>query len=281
MSDLTALLAKARYLLLDFDGPVCAVYAGSSAAHVAQTLREQLAGEGIRLPDDGQPSDDPLDVFRGTRDISRQASAAVQRVLTGLEVEAVASARPTPGAAELLKEAHQTGRTIAIVSNNSGAAIRAYLQQHGLTQHVGLIVGRDSPYPDLMKPSPYLVRAAVGILDTEGQHSVFIGDSASDILAGLLAGVPVIGYASTPAKARDLADAGSAALATSMDEIRTAIRDLPPADVAELRRTLDQGGAAARHRGGASRATLSLGGRSRGRAAWSADCPGWPGSPVM
>jgi len=174
-------------------------------------------------------------VFRGTRQLSRQASAAVQKVLTRLEVDAVASARPTPGAAELITEAHETGHTVAIVSNNSGAAIRAYLHQHALTGHVALIVGRDSTDPDLMKPSPYLVRAAVGILDTEGQHCIFVGDSATDFLAGLLAGVPVIGYASSPAKARDLADAGAAVLATSMDEIRAAIRGLPPARVAELR----------------------------------------------
>jgi hypothetical protein len=60
---------------------------------------------------------------------------------------------------------------------------------------------------------------------------------ASDILAVLLAGVPVIGYASTPTRASDLADAGAETLATSMDDIRTAIRGLPPASVAELRRT--------------------------------------------
>ena len=80
-----------------------------------------------------------------------------------------------------------------------------------------------------MKPSPYLVRAAVGILDTEGAHCAFIGDSASDILAGLLAGVPVIAFASSPAKARELTDAGAEVLTTSMDEIRAAIRALPPA----------------------------------------------------
>jgi phosphoglycolate phosphatase-like HAD superfamily hydrolase len=84
-----------------------------------------------------------------------------------------------------------------------------------------------------MKPSPYLVRAAVGILDTEGKHCAFIGDSASDILAG----VPVIAFASSPAKARELTDAGAEVLATSMDEIRAAIRTLPPASVAALARS--------------------------------------------
>jgi beta-phosphoglucomutase-like phosphatase (HAD superfamily) len=169
--------------------------------------------------------------------ISRQASAAVQRALTALELEAVASSRPTPGAAELIKETTGSGRTVAIVSNNSGAAIRADLHLHDLTGDVALIVGRDDPDPDLMKPSPYLVRAAVGILDTIGAQCAFIGDSASDILAGKLAGVPVIGYAATPAKQRALTDAGAAVLATSMAEIRTALSAAPPIRVAELRHT--------------------------------------------
>ncbi len=87
-------------------------------------LRGQFAANGYRLPE----ADDPLDVFRGTCQLSRETSAAVQRVLTSLELQAVASARPTPGAAELVKEARQSGRSVAIVSNNSGAAFRAYLR---------------------------------------------------------------------------------------------------------------------------------------------------------
>jgi HAD superfamily hydrolase (TIGR01509 family) len=237
VNDLQALLARARYLLLDFDGPVCDVYAGLSASVVARTLREQLAAGGIVLPGDHQPSDDPLDVFRGTTRLGRETATAVQQLLTRLEVQAVATARPTPGAAELIKEARAAGRTIAIVSNNSGAAVRAFLQMHGLDQDVALVEGRDSSDPDLMKPSPYLVRAAVGRLGTVGARCVFVGDSASDVLAGMLAGVPVIGYAPSPCKTRELTDARARALVTSMDEIRTAIRVVPPASVAELART--------------------------------------------
>ncbi len=157
-------------------------------------------------------------------------------MLAGLEVEAVGTARPTPGAAKLIREARRSGRTVATVSNNSSAAIRAYLQHHDLADDIALVLGRDSSDPDLMKPSPYLVRAAVGILDAQGRHCVFVGDSPSDVLAGLLAGVPFIGYAPTPAKARALADAGARALATNMNEITTAIRVQPAASVAELTR---------------------------------------------
>ncbi len=126
MSELTTLVARARCLLLDFDGPVCAVYAGLPAAQVARMLRDQLAADGYRVPEPDPATEDPLDVFRGTSQLSPEASAAVQRVLTGPELQAVASARPTPGAAELIKEARQSDRTVAFVSNNSGAAIRAY-----------------------------------------------------------------------------------------------------------------------------------------------------------
>ncbi len=237
MSPIEALLARARYILLDFDGPVCDVYAGLPAPVVARMLREQLAADGIVLPEDHQPSDDPLDVFRGTTRLGRETATAVQQLLTGLEIQAIATARPTPGTADLIRQAHATGRTVAIVSNNSGAAIRAYLAMHGLDQDVALVEGRDGTDPELMKPSPYLVRAAVGRLDTVGDRCVFIGDSASDVLAGMLAGVPVIGYAPSPRKVRELTDANARAVATSMSDISTAIRALPPASTAELART--------------------------------------------
>ena len=74
-------------------------------------------------------------------------------------------------------------------------------------------------------------------LDTVGARCVFIGDSASDVLAGMVAGVPVIGYAPSARKARELIDAKARVLATSMRDISTAIRALPPASIAELAHT--------------------------------------------
>jgi len=106
MTDLEALLTRAWYLRLDFDGPVCDVYAGLPAPEVVRMLRDQLAAEGIDLPDDHLPSDDPLDVFRGTSQLSRETAIAVQQLLTRLEVQAIATARPTPGTAELINHAH-------------------------------------------------------------------------------------------------------------------------------------------------------------------------------
>jgi len=51
-----------------------------------------------------------------------------------------------------------------------------------------------------MKPDPYRVRAAVGILDADNHECALIGDTTADVFAGLLAAVPVIGYANKPAR---------------------------------------------------------------------------------
>ncbi len=95
-----------------------------------------------------------------------------------------------------------------IVSNNSSYAILEYLAIHRIGPVAG-VVGRDESDPALMKPSPYLVRAAVGILDAHPAECAFVGDSTTDMLAGRLAGVPIIGYANEPGKAELLRQAGA------------------------------------------------------------------------
>jgi phosphoglycolate phosphatase len=59
-----------------------------------------------------------------------------------------------------------------------------------------------------VKPSPYRVRIAVGSLQAEPEDCVFIGDTVTDVLAGLLGGVAIIGYANKPGKAKALTRAG-------------------------------------------------------------------------
>src|SRR5262249_36479477 len=91
------------------------------------------------------------------------------------------------------------GRTVIIVSNNSSYAILEYLAIHRIGPVAG-VVGRDDSDPALMKPSPYLVRAAVSILDAHPAECAFVGASTTDMLAGRLAGVQVIGQRTSPAR---------------------------------------------------------------------------------
>lgn len=123
--------------------------------------------------------------------------------------------------------AQATGRTVTIVSNNSSAAIAAYLGDHSLTRYVTAIVGRDDADPAMMKPSPYRVRVAVSQLDADPAQAFLVGDSPSDVIAGRLAGVAVIGFANKPGKDAILADAGASAVTTRLAEISTALRATP------------------------------------------------------
>jgi beta-phosphoglucomutase-like phosphatase (HAD superfamily) len=148
-----------------------------------------------------------------------------QQLLTAFETRAVPTAEPTRGSADLIVTATQTGRTVTIVSSNSGAAIAAYLADHRLTRHIRAIVACDDHDPDRMKPDPYRVRAAVGLLDADNHECVLIGDTTADVFAGLLAGVPVIGYANKPDKAQALADVQAAAITDDLSDITRALRD--------------------------------------------------------
>ena len=51
-----------------------------------------------------------------------------------------------------------------------------------------------------------------------------IGDSTTDVLAGLLAGVAVIGYANKPGKAGALAEARAAAVTDELSTVTAAMK---------------------------------------------------------
>jgi phosphoglycolate phosphatase len=225
--ELDTLARQARHVLIDFDGPICEIFAGTPSHAVADELRRQLRAVCIDIPPAAATTDDPLEVFRAVADHGDQADARAQALLTALEVQAVQTARPARGSADLIVTATLTGRTVTVVTNNSTAAVTAYLTRQHLDPYVGKIVGRDNPDPALMKPSPYRVRIAVADLGAEPEDCVFIGDTTTDVLAGLLGGVPVIGYANKPGKADALSDAGARAVVTDLAEITTALRSTP------------------------------------------------------
>lgn len=212
-----------RHLFLDFDGPICTVFAGVPNSTVAGQLRGGLRAAGIPVPAEVEMEPDPLEVFQAVATVSPDAAATAQQLLATFETLAIASAEPTPGSADLIITAYQTGRTVTIVSNNSEAAIRAYLADHQLSDYVRTVLGRDHD-PGKMKPSPYRVRMAVMSLDTEPRECMFVGDSPTDVIAGRLAGVPVIGYANKPGKADTLTRAQSDAVTSDLTDISAAFR---------------------------------------------------------
>jgi len=198
---LRRILADTEALLLDFDGPICSVFAGFPAHVVADQLRDVLAEGGYRdLPDDVAKSEDPFDVFKYAATLGEEEARYVEAAFRAHEAEAIPTAEPTPGAHDLIRAWKATGRKLAIVSNNSTAAIETYLGLHTLHDRIDYIAARSSSDVTLLKPSSYLVNSAITVLQVPPAKSTLVGDSAADIEAAQRAAVKVIGYANRSSK---------------------------------------------------------------------------------
>jgi HAD superfamily hydrolase (TIGR01549 family) len=219
-----AVMSEARCLLLDFDGPICDIFAGLPAPTVAASLRVVLEEAGAQLPPEARATDDPLEVFRLSASLSGDLNQLALRTLRDLEVQAAETARPTAGTAELMERAHDKGIPVAIVSNNSVAAVSAFLKREGLGGLVEYVSARTEADPSLLKPNPHLLVQALAYIGTEPSFAVLIGDSTTDVEASKRAGVVAVGYANRPGKIQRLGEAGANVIVASMELLADTLR---------------------------------------------------------
>jgi HAD superfamily hydrolase (TIGR01509 family) len=214
---LSTALRRAHAILLDFDGPVCKVFAGLSATSVAGSLRQVLA----ELGHPTEPARDlgPHELLTYAATLGPDEAKAVEDKLEQAELAAVATSSPTPGAAEFLDACRRFGKPVAIVSNNNADAITSYLARQELSHLVRLVEGRDPANPYHMKPDPWAVNRALAQLDVQSSSCVLIGDAVTDLHAAATAGVLAIGYANKPTKVSLLKEAGAVAVIMSMVDL--------------------------------------------------------------
>jgi HAD superfamily hydrolase (TIGR01549 family) len=223
--DLTELLARTEYLLLDFDGPVCSVFAGRSSRSIAVELLDLLRTANAPVPSGLDDTGDPLEVLRHAATVDAQFLERVERDLRVAEVDATRTATPTPHARELIDVWRRRGKRVGIVSNNSSAAITAYLTAQDIA--VDAVIGRTSSDPSLLKPSPHLVAEAMRALDADPEPNayVLVGDSVSDVIAAREASIRSIGYANAAGKRRALSDAGATIVIDDMATLSEAVAE--------------------------------------------------------
>ena len=222
-SDFDAIVSATRHLLLDFDGPICSVFAGLPADVIADRLRK-LFGDNVPMPDDIARTPDPIEVFTYAATISTDLAARVEAEMTDQELTAVATAAPTPYVHDVVTACHNSGRSVSIVSNNSARAVHAYLARHGLDDRITLVVARTSHDPALLKPSPHLITQAVEALEAEPGDCTLVGDSVTDVEGARLAGAHSIGYANEPGKPERLSEAGAGAIINSLADLALKFR---------------------------------------------------------
>jgi phosphoglycolate phosphatase len=226
---LAATVQQVQALLLDFDGPVCDIFAGYPAPQIAQELRELISRQGHPVAPALIGKEDPLQVLRVVaRLYSSDVTQFVAEAFRAAELAAVETAQPTPGAAEVIEAARSTQRNLSIVSNNSREAVTAYLECHDLGRYFDRVVGRyDDMNPALLKPSRHLVDLATVGFETPPQATSLVGDSVTDIEAAQATGIGSIGYANKAGKDRAFVKAGATAVIHSMDELAAALRQAP------------------------------------------------------
>src|SRR4051794_3116866 len=86
--DLAQLLHQTRYLLLDFDGPICAIFAGTPADAVARQLIAELRAAGDVVPERLDAVIDPFDVLSYAATLSHDAAERTEAHLRTAEVAA-------------------------------------------------------------------------------------------------------------------------------------------------------------------------------------------------
>ena len=156
--ELAPILAPVRHILLDFDGPVCSVFASVPASDIARDLRGELWGE--KTPDWAKSESDPLALLHRIDeerpDLVPQADDLLMR-LGGKGGGRCASNPRKRGLSQGLRGrrafrlASEQQRTLSDDGLPCG--------EHGLDRYVADQFGRIAGKPSSMKPSPQLLYA--------------------------------------------------------------------------------------------------------------------------
>ncbi|WP_152185545.1 HAD family hydrolase [Segeticoccus rhizosphaerae] len=210
------LVRQARAVLLDFDGPVTPLMPPPANSRAADAAREAVPAAAEAMPSDIASTTDHLTVLRWAGTQSPAVLEAVEKACIEAEISAARTSKPTPGALNFLRACAEAEKPVVIVSNNSPEAVHVYLTRHDANRLVRGVVGRAPHHPELMKPHPSFVLAALDLIQVEPRDAVLIGDSVTDVEVGHASGVDIIGYAKTPPRGRELATAGAEATTEAM-----------------------------------------------------------------
>ncbi|MFF8657747.1 HAD family hydrolase [Streptomyces huasconensis] len=233
---LPGLIAGARALLFDFDGPVTPFFEHYRTAPIAQDIKTLLSERGVPLPPDVRASADSHGLLHLLRsDVVTAAKPGpedqktlelAEGIVTSHEYRAARHAVPSAHIEALVTALAGLGKRLVIVSNNADGPVRAYLERVGLGTHFEAVFGRDPHELRRMKPHPHSVEAALRHLGVEAADCLLVGDQLTDLQAARAVGVPFLGHARNDAAARLLRREGAAWAGTSLLPLQQAAEGL-------------------------------------------------------
>lgn len=129
--------------------------------------------------------------------------------------------RPMEGAPELMRWLREEGYPTGIISTRLHGSLDHILAMQGMKEMFDIIIGHDDVQKE--KPDPEGILHACKALGCAA--SVYIGDSATDIEAGLNAGSYTVAALTKPEKEASLRAAGPDACIRRLSELRELLRD--------------------------------------------------------
>jgi phosphoglycolate phosphatase len=187
-----------RAVLFDLDGTLL-----DTAADIALGLNRALADHGWPpVPADAVHSmigrGTPILIERAAQFHGRALDPALQGELLdrffhhygALEESGDCVARVYDGGADTLRQLHEAGVRIAVVTNKYHRFATALLKLRGLSGWVDCVVGGDTC--ERRKPDPQPLLFACESLGCSAAEALMVGDSTNDVQAAHAAGIPVI-----------------------------------------------------------------------------------------
>lgn len=230
------LLRAADVVLVGFEGPLARPFSTKSARSAALDLlsivvdhrnpEDALAGRPLTGSTGPTPLQEefvhPLDVLRAFAGSS--IGPLLRERLDTLELRTVSPAvRLTPDASALFRALQDSGRRICVVTDFHEQGVHGHLA----LQHLPLtpVHGRSHDL-GLLMPDPDCLRRALKHDHRPASAGLLISSTAAEATAAQRIGLPVIGYADSPAAERRLRKAGCDVVVDSLRPILDAARSL-------------------------------------------------------
>lgn len=204
----------AELVLLDLDGPVARLFPGDTWLEVSAQVRALAARHGDEaLVEALGDEPDHVQCLRVVGALAPHLLPQLSAPCTDLELQAARRVRPPEHALAFIEQALDRGSLVAVVTNNDPGVVPLLLEpvRPGLSSLLLGVYGRSPDRVDDLKPAPDLLRAALADGGADPARSLFLGDSVTDVEAGLAAGVVVVGVADDAGRRAQLLDAGAVA----------------------------------------------------------------------
>ncbi len=130
--------------------------------------------------------------------------------------------KPFPGIMEFLKEAHESGYKMAVVSNKFDLAVKGLCEDF-FSPYIQTAIGESPTVAP--KPAPDTVLAAMKELQANAHQCVYVGDSDVDIATAQNAGIPCISVSWGFRSREFLKEHGASIIIGSEKELPNAISD--------------------------------------------------------